>query len=176
VTYPANIQLIAAMNPCRCGYLTDPGRACNQAPVCADRYQSRISGPLLDRIDLHIEMASQETAQMMEAPMGESSAVVAERVAVARRLQEARYRALGIRTNAELNDAAIREFATPGSDGMALLRQSTERLGLSMRAVHRVMKLARTIADMDESVAVHTHHVAEALSYRQMHYGRLMVA
>jgi magnesium chelatase family protein len=171
VTYPARVQLVAAMNPCRCGYLSEPGRACGRAPRCAQDYQSRLSGPLLDRIDLHIDVPAVAPSDLALPPPSESSAEVARRVAAARSRQSTRYAALPndrrIRTNAEADGALLDEIATPDSAGVALLQRAAERLRLSARGYHRVLRVARTLADLDGAATVARHHVAEALSYRQ---------
>ncbi len=170
VTYPANFQLVAAMNPCRCGYLDDPGRACSKAPRCAEDYQTRISGPLLDRMDMHIDVPAVETLSMLNMQPGEPSASVRSRVVRARALQRERYRARGLafRTNAELTGEALFDIIDLKAEARALMEQATARFKLSMRSYTRILKVARTIADLEESDAVKSTHVAEALSYRQM--------
>ncbi len=169
VTYPARFQLIAAMNPCRCGYISDPGRACNKAPNCASDYQGRISGPLLDRIDLIIEVPEVATLDMLAAPKGEPSAQVAARVAAARARQKARFAALNMsaRTNAEISGDLLTKIATPDEAGEKLLAGATEKFRLSMRGYTRVLRVARTIADLEGEEGVQQRHVAEALSYRR---------
>jgi magnesium chelatase family protein len=171
VTYPARVQLVAAMNPCRCGYLAEPGRACGRAPRCAEDYQSRLSGPLLDRIDLHIDVPAVSPADLALPPPAETSAAIAGRVAAARARQSRRYAALPpelrIRTNAEADGALLDEIATPEPAGRALLTRAAERLRLSARGYHRVLRVARTLADLDGAAGVARQHIAEALSYRQ---------
>lgn len=178
VTYPARFQLIAAMNPCRCGFAADPARACNKVPRCAMEYQSKISGPLLDRIDLTIEMPEVPTLQMLSTPKGEASTVVAARVAEARARQLARYNEmkLSIRTNAEASGDILTQTATPDAKGVALLAQATEKFRLSMRGYTRVLRVARTIADLENAEGVHASHIAEALSYRQLQQARILDA
>ena len=170
VTYPARVQLVAAMNPCRCGYLSEPGRACGRAPRCALDYQSRLSGPLLDRIDLTIEVPAVSPADLALPPPAESSAEVAARIAIARARQTKRYAALPgdrrVRTNAEIDGELLDEIATPDAAGRALLQRAAERLRLSARGYHRVLRVARTLADLDGAADVARQHVAEALSYR----------
>jgi len=170
VTYPARVQLVAAMNPCRCGYLAEPGRACGRAPRCAQDYQSRISGPLLDRIDLYIDVPAVASADLALPPPAEASAAIARRVAAARARQSRRYAGLPpeqcIRTNAEADGALLDEIATPEPAGLALLQRAAERLRLSARGYHRVLRVARTLADLEGAAAVARHHIAEALSYR----------
>ena len=171
VTYPARVQLVAAMNPCRCGYLSEPGRGCGRAPRCALDYQSRLSGPLLDRIDLHIDVPAVSAADLALPPPAETSAEIARRVAAARARQRERYASLPedrrIRTNAEADGALLDEVATPEPAGLALLTRAAERLRLSARGYHRVLRVARTLADLDAAPGVTRRHVAEALSYRQ---------
>jgi magnesium chelatase family protein len=175
VTYPARVQLIAAMNPCRCGHLDDPSRACARAPRCAQDYQSKISGPLFDRIDLHVEVPAVRAVDLALPPPAEGSAAVANRVARARARQRERFEALPadrrIRTNAEADGALLIEIADPDLDGKRLLVDAAERLKLSARGYHRVLRVARTLADLDGSDAVRRPHVAEALSYRRIGFG-----
>jgi magnesium chelatase family protein len=168
LTYPARFQLIAAMNPCRCGHLAE--RACARAPRCAEQYQARLSGPLLDRIDLHIEVAAVQPRDLALPPPAEGSAAIGRRVAVARARQAKRYVAAerGIRTNAEADGALLDEVATPETAGRALLVRAAERLRLSARGYHRVLRVARTLADLEGSPDVARRHVAEALSYRRV--------
>ena len=176
VTYPARVQLIAAMNPCRCGYLSDPARACTRAPRCARDYQSKISGPLFDRIDLHVDVLEVSANDLSLPPAAEGSDAVAARVGAARALQSARYRAHAcnpkIRTNADADGKLLEAVATPEDAGAALLRDATERMKLSARGYHRVLRVARTLADLDGSDPVRRIHVAEALSYRRIHLPR----
>lgn len=169
VTYPANVQLIAAMNPCRCGYLDDAGRACGKAPRCAVDYQSRISGPLLDRIDMTLEVPALETLDMLGRSAGEPSAAIAERVAAARTLQKERFASLNtpFRTNADATGETLQHFVPQRDEAKKMLEQATERFRLSMRGYTRVLRVARTIADLEGSPSVEKHHIAEAVSFRQ---------
>ena len=167
VTYPARFQLVAAMNPCRCGYLSDPGKACNKAPRCANDYQSKVSGPLLDRIDINIEVPAVPVTDIEHSKRSESSNVVALRVAKARKIQEERYKESGILTNSEADGDMIQKFATPDEEGKKLVNQAVEKMGLSMRSYSKVLKVARTIADLENSEQVKKPHIAEALSYRR---------
>ena len=168
VKYPARFQLVAAMNPCRCGYLSDPSRGCGRAPKCALDYQSRISGPLFDRIDLHIDVAAVSAADLSLPPPAEGSAEMRLRVAAARAIQRERLAPHGLRTNAEAEGEALDAIATPDAAGGKLLTEAAERMRLSARGYHRVLKVARTIADLGGAQSVGKAHIAEALSYRRI--------
>ncbi len=172
VTYPARVQLIAAMNPCRCGYLGDPALACGRAPKCANDYQSKISGPLFDRIDIHIDVPAVEAADLSLPPAAEGSAEVARRVAQARAIQAERYGGRDfsppVRTNAEADGELLAEVASPDEDAARLLTEAAQRMRLSARGYHRVLRVARTLADLEASATVHRPHIAEALSYRRI--------
>jgi len=168
IAYPSRIQLVAAMNPCRCGG-GRPGEACKRGPRCAADYQARVSGPLLDRIDLQVEVPAVTASDLVLPPPAEGSAEVKARVAAARDRQRARFAALGakgVRTNAECSGQLLEQVAMPDADGVALLRQASDTLGLSARGFHRTLKVARTLADLDGADGVGRVHVAEALSYR----------
>jgi magnesium chelatase family protein len=169
------VQVVAAMNPCKCGHLDDPRQACGRAPRCALDYQSRISGPLFDRIDLHIDVPAVKPADLSLPPPAEGSAEVASRIAKARQRQTQRYAALQadrrIRTNAEADGQLLDEIATPEPEGRKLLLDAADRLHLSARGYHRVLRVARTLADLDGAAQVRRIHVAEALSYRRIALG-----
>lgn len=167
VTYPARVQLIAAMNPCRCGHLGDASLACARAPKCAADYQAKVSGPLLDRIDLHVEVAAVSAIDLTLPPPAEGSAEVAARVAAARAVQAARLADSGLRTNAELDGEALERFASPDASGRDLLAQAAVAMKLSARGYTRILRVARTIADLAGAESVGRIHVAEALSYRR---------
>lgn len=168
VTYPARIQLVAAMNPCRCGHYGEPGHQCRRGERCVTDYQARVSGPFLDRIDLRIEVPAVTAADLIGPADSEPSAVVAERVLKARQIQEARFLELGLscRTNAQAPASAVESMTRPDARGVAFLHEAAERLQLSARGYHRVLKLARTLADLDGQDSVSRIHLAEALSYR----------
>ncbi|UUX52169.1 YifB family Mg chelatase-like AAA ATPase [Nisaea acidiphila] len=170
VTYPARFQLIAAMNPCRCGYLSDPAHACGRAPKCGLDYQARLSGPLLDRFDLRIEIEPVSARALAAPPEAEPSETVAARVARARQMQKRRFEAAGEegiqQTNAGLNGRLLEQAARPEPAGQALMEEAAHRLSLSARGYHRILRVARTIADLEGSEPVRRTHVAEALAYR----------
>ena len=177
VTYPARIQLVAAMNPCRCGHLDDPALACSRAPRCAADYQSKISGPLFDRIDLHVDVPAVAAADLSLPPPAEGSAEVAARVARARAVQAARYENTdgageAIRVNAQADGELLEAVAAPDADGRSMLTEAAERMKLSARGYHRVLRVARTLADIDNASSVRRVHIAEALSYRRLAPGR----
>ncbi len=167
VTFPARVQLVAAMNPCRCGHLGDPALACARAPKCAADYQARVSGPLLDRIDLHVEVRAVSAADLVLPPPAEGSAEVAARVAAARALQRQRFAGVPIRTNAEADGELLDRIATPDEPGGKLLARAAEQMRLTARGYHRVLRVARTIADLAGGAGIGRVHVAEALSYRR---------
>jgi len=167
IRYPCRFLLVAAANPCKCGYLTDPARACGKAPACGDDYLGRISGPLIDRIDLRIDVPPVAYTDLDLPATGDSSATVARRVAQARDIQSARFATHpDARVNADAEGRLLDEVASPDAEGRALLGTVAERFGLSARGYHRVLRVARTIADLDGSKTVRKPHVAEAVGYR----------
>ena len=170
VTYPARVQIVAAMNPCRCGHLGDPALGCGKAPKCAQDYQSRISGPIFDRIDLHVDVPAVSAADLSLPPPAEGSSDIAARVARARLVQRARYEAHGLRTNAEAEGELLDEVATPDAAGTKLLTDAATAMRLTARGYHRVLRVARTIADLGGAQTVGRPHIAEALTYRRLSY------
>ena len=159
-------MLVAAMNPCPCGFSTDPSRPCTCSSTAIARYQKRISGPLLDRIDIHLEMPRVEYEKLAATTLAEDSATVRARVAAARAVQRTRLAEYGLTCNAEMGPAELRATCPLDEACQALLRAATRQLQLSARAYHRVIKLARTIADLAGEERIGAHHVAEALQYR----------
>jgi len=174
LTFPANFQLVAAMNPCPCGYFGDPIKPCTCSNMVVSKYQKRISGPLLDRIDIHVEVPRVEYEKLSESRLGEPAATVRERVEVARDRQRVRFdggashlaSALHITCNADMRPAEVRKFCTLDETGKNLMQTAMNQLQLSARAYHRVLKLARTIADLAGSESIQPPHLAEALQYR----------
>jgi magnesium chelatase family protein len=174
VTFPARLQLVAAMNPCRCGHLDDPALACARAPKCAGEYQSRVSGPMLDRIDIHIDVPAVSAADLTLPPPAEGSEEVATRVARARRIQRERLQDLDapatVRTNADTDGDLLTKVATPDRDGQTLLTEAVDKMKLTARGYHRMLRVARTLADLEGAATITRTHVAEALGYRRLVY------
>lgn len=167
-SFPSRFMLVAAMNPCPCGYFGHPTRPCTCPPHAVDRYLERISGPMLDRMDLHIEVPPVEFEHLSGRGDGESSAVIRQRVAAVRKLQAERYEGLGFTCNAQIPDALFAQFCTPTEDAARLLKRAFERFNLSARAYTRILKTARTIADLDGSEVIASAHVGEAIQYRTL--------
>lgn len=166
VLFPARFMLIASMNPCPCGYVSDPAIACTCTPGKILQYQQKISGPLLDRIDLRVEVPRVAFDDLTATAAAESSAVIRERVTRVRRLTKDRYQSLGIFTNAELRSAAMKQWCVVTKEGIELLKSAVERLHMSARSYGRILKVARTIADLANSELIEVDHLAEALQYR----------
>ena len=167
VKYPSRFLLAAAANPCKCGYLADPARACSRAPICGEDYLGRISGPLMDRFDLRVDVPPVAFTDLDLPPGTEGSAEAAIRVAAAREIQAARYKGHpGIRQNADAEGTLLEDVAAPDAESRDLLVKAAERFGLTARGYHRVLRVARTIADLEGAAALRRPHVAEALSYR----------
>ncbi len=171
VTYPARFQLVVAMNPCRCGYLDDPAQACSRAPRCAVDYQSKISGPMMDRFDIHIEVPAVSALDLTLPSPSEGSEDVAARVMAARAIQTARYQAMGIgarvRCNADVDGEALEQVAALDKPGKEILSEAIEMMRLTARGYHRILRVARTLADLDGLDNISKIHISEALSYRQ---------
>ena len=172
VEYPANFMLIAAMNPCPCGYYNHPTHECVCSPSSVHRYMGRISGPLMDRIDLPVEVTPVTAQELRAAAPGEPSAAIRQRVVRAREIQAWRFEGHPtVRTNAMMNSAMLREFCRPDAAGARMLEQAMQRLSLSARAYDRILKVARTIADLDGHDAITPQDIAEAIGYRSLDRG-----
>lgn len=168
VTYPARFQLIAAMNPCRCGHLDDPALACSRVPKCAIDYQSKVSGPLMDRIDIHIEVPAVSAADLALPSATEGSKEIAERVARARIVQQERYEKLdGVSCNAEVDGEELEKVTKLDDESRDILMRAVEMMKLTARGYHRVLRVARTIADLDGVTDIGKIHISEAISFRQ---------
>jgi magnesium chelatase family protein len=164
-------MLVAAMNACPCGYYGDTRRACSCSPATVTRYQKKISGPLLDRIDIHVDVPRVEIDELTEERKGEPSQAVRERVEAARGLQRRRLAGLNMNCNADMGPSEVRRFCALNQTGRALIRQAMQQLGLSARGFHRVLKLARTIADLASEKSIQPPHLAEAIQYRPRRWG-----
>jgi magnesium chelatase family protein len=166
LTFPANFQLVGAMNPCPCGYYGDPVKPCTCAHSIISKYQKRISGPLLDRIDIHVEVPRVEYEKLTDDKFGEPSADIRKRVEAARQIQRERFTTMGVSCNADMHPAEIRRFCVLDESGRSLIRTAMNQMQLSARAYHRILKLARTIADLAGVQDISVTHLAEALNYR----------
>ena len=172
VEYPCSFMLVASMNPCPCGYYGDPTHHCGCTPGQIQRYMNKISGPLMDRIDIQVECSALSYDDLSKAPTGEPSSVIRERVLKARQIQEHRFQGQkGIHCNAQMTERMIHQYAEPDESSLALLRMAMERLKLSARAYNRILKVARTIADLEGSEKVQSQHIAEAVGYRNLDRG-----
>ena len=168
LTYPCRMIVLAAMNPCPCGYFDHPTHPCSCSSQKVDRYLSRISGPLLDRIDLHVEVPPVEFAQLSSSERGESSAAIRARVNKARQIQLERYKGTGIFCNSQLTAAKLHDACPVSDKGKTMLQNAFEKLGLSARGYDRILKISRTIADLAEDEVVDTQHIAEAVQFRSL--------
>ncbi len=171
LTYPARFMLAAAMNPCPCGYATDPTKECSCTPLQIQRYLARISGPLLDRIDIHVDVPPLKQRELTGEPSGEPSSVIRERVRRARLTQQERFRRSKIYCNAHMSTRHIRKHCQPTDEARNLLERAMERLGLSARAYDRILKVALTIADLESAAEIRAEHIAEAIQYRSLDRG-----
>ena len=165
-TFPADFMLVAALNPCPCGYRSDPRRNCNCTPPQIEKYMGKISGPLVDRIDIHVEVPAAEFSELSAKKAGTSSAQIRELVEAARKAQLERFNGLKLLYNSQMSSKQIREFCPLNSDCMNLLKTSVNELGLSARAHDKVLRLARTIADLESADQIEFHHLSEAINYR----------
>jgi magnesium chelatase family protein len=166
LTFPANFQLVGAMNPCPCGYYGDPMKPCTCSNVVVTKYQKRISGPLLDRIDIHVEVPRVEYEKLSDHRLGEPSEVIRQRVEAARQVQRERFAGTGLVCNADMQPAEVRKYCALDETGRALMKTAMSQLQLTARAYHRILKLARTIADLAGAAQIGPNHLAEALQYR----------
>jgi len=168
ITYPATFMLMAAMNPCPCGYYGDPKKECSCTPIQIHKYRTKVSGPLLDRIDIHVEVPPVKYKELADDSGGETSSQVKKRVNRARDIQKERFKGTGIYSNSQMPPAQVRKQSRPDSEGLKLLETAINKLGLSARAYDRILKVSRTIADLDESETVLSHHISEAIQYRSL--------
>ena len=172
MTYPASFMLVSAMNPCPCGYLSDPRHQCSCAPGHIQRYRRRVSGPLLDRIDIHIEVPAVAYKELSTDYCGEKSAEIRKRVVAARDIQLERFRGDRIYCNGQMKTRHIKKFCRLEDDALNLLETAMHKFGLSARAYTRILKLSRSIADLEASEGIRSHHIAEAIQYRTLDRGQ----
>ncbi|MBF8301877.1 MAG: comM [Candidatus Dadabacteria bacterium] len=168
ITYPSRFMLVAAMNPCPCGFFGDPHKECSCSPIQIQKYRTKISGPLLDRIDIHIEVPTVKYRELSSETGGEASSTIRERVNRARDIQKRRFHGGRIHSNAQMTPRYVKKFSKPDESGIKLLETAVDRLGLSARAYDRILKVARTIADLEESEEVRSPHIAEGIQYRSL--------
>lgn len=175
ITYPASFMLVAAMNPCPCGYFSDPKHECRCTFQQIHRFRSKISGPLLDRIDIHVEVPAVPYKDLMQASDAEPSTEIRNRVSAARSLQSKRLKRTKIYCNAQMINRHIKKHCQINEDAAMLLESAVEKLGLSARAYNRILKIARTIADLEKETDIHSSHIAEAVQYRNLDRGKRFV-
>ena len=168
ISYPANLMVVAAMNPCPCGYLGHPTKTCKCSDAAKRRYKDKISGPLLDRMDIHIEVQNVEYETISGKEKSESSAEIKKRVNKAREIQRKRFEGTGISCNAKMTPSATQKYCIMTDEANTLMKTSFERLGMSGRAYDKILRLARTIADLDDKEIIEFEHIAEALQYRAL--------
>ena len=168
ITYPASFMLMAAMNPCPCGYYGDPKKECSCTPLQIHKYRAKVSGPLLDRIDIHVEVPPVKYKELSDDSGGETSSVIKDRVNRAREIQKQRFKGKGIYSNSQMSPSMVRKQSKPDAEGLKLLETAIDKLGLSARAYDRILKVSRTIADLDESENVLSQHISEAIQYRSL--------
>ncbi|MCL0094752.1 ATP-binding protein, partial [Dehalococcoidales bacterium] len=170
VTFPANFMLVGAMNPCPCGYYGDHFRQCTCSPSLVSRYQKRISGPFLDRVDIFVEVPHIDYEKLADDKLGERSTKVQARVEAARSIQRKRFQGTRLACNAEMTPSEVKEFCQVEESAQSLLKAAMKQLHLSARAFHRILKIARTIADLENADIIKAHHLAEAIQYRPRRY------
>ncbi len=168
ITYPAGFMLMAAMNPCPCGYFGDPKKECSCTPLQIHKYRAKVSGPLLDRIDIHVEVPPVKYKELSDDAGGETSLIIQDRVNRAREIQKQRFKGKGIYSNSQMTPSMVRKESKPDSEGLKLLETAIDKLGLSARAYDRILKVSRTIADLDNSETVLSQHISEAIQYRSL--------
>ncbi len=168
ITYPATFMLVAAMNPCPCGYFSDPNHECTCTDTRIHRYRSKVSGPLMDRIDIHVEVPAVRYKDLASQDEAETSAAIRNRVNRARAIQSERLRRTKIYCNAQMNNRQIKKYCPIDQDSHGLLEMAIDKLGLSARAFNRILKIARTIADLEQTPDITPHHVSEAIQYRSL--------